>query len=63
MSGWDRFQDQFRDDDEDGLCQRCHGEGDLPGRRMGIITPDSPQSDRPGDFFICPHCGGTGREP
>ena len=31
--------------------------------KMGIITPDTPQSERPGDYFICPHCGGSGYEP
>jgi hypothetical protein len=45
------------------VCVKCGGEGDVPGRRMGVITPDSEPSDRPGDFFICPHCGGTGKEP
>lgn len=59
-SDWDRFNDQFRDDDDDE-CPKCHGEGDVPARRMGVITPESEPSDRPGDYYICPRCGGTGK--
>ena len=51
------------DPQDDGECQKCHGDGDVPGRRMGVIGPWSERSDRPGDYYICPRCGGTGRQP
>lgn len=54
-----------RRDDEtgDATCRKCHGEGVVEGRKMGVIGPWSEQADIPGDFYVCPRCGGNGREP
>lgn len=52
-----------RDETNDATCGKCDGTGVVHAHKMGVITPWTEQAEMPGDYYVCPHCNGTGKEP